>query len=373
MYDTVIIGGGASGLACAIRLKGNNLIIEQAERVGKKILSTGNGRCNLGNTNMSGEYYSHPEFFERIQSKSESVAEFWKEMGLFVREDSAGRLYPFSNQASTVLDILRLEAEKHATILTSSRVTAVERRNGYYEVKTHDQSFQAKNVVLSCGGGKCEPIKNLVEIGKTYPALCALKTDVTRLKGLDGVRVHAKLSIGKAKTEYGECGEVLFRNYGISGIAVFNASLIYARSLKCGKGEGYAVTLDLLDGLDKEDVKRELEKRIKEGRREDLLRGIISVKVGNAVLKNTNAKSAEDIIYELSNLKLEVRGLMGENAQITVGGVGVDNVNDCLELKTAPNLYVCGEALDMDGLCGGYNLHWAFLSALRVAHCINNK
>ncbi len=377
MYDTIIIGGGASGLTSACILKGKTLIIESQDRVGKKILATGNGRCNLSNQKMSGEYYSNPEFFKSVCEKlPKPVLDIWKELGLFTHADGAGRIYPFSNQASTVLDLLRKGAEQNADIVLSCSVKDLKKTSQGFVVTTDKGEYKSRNLVLACGGGKGSLAKKMgLEITDTYPALCAIKTSVEKLKGLDGVRMHAKVSLwSKGRELYVESGEVLFRKYGVSGIAVFNSSSLYARALKQSDKSEFILKLDLLDGVDIESVREELDKRIAKGvEKDELLLGIIPVKVANAVLKNKDQKTADQIIRELSCVELGCEGLFGENAQITVGGVALGQIKPTLEAKSVDRLYVLGECLDMDGLCGGYNLHWAFTTGIVCACDINGK
>lgn len=369
MYDTIIVGGGASGLLASVLLDGKTLLIESADRVGKKILATGNGRCNLSNEYITGDEYSNPQFFRDVlQTYGGNFSDIWQELGLFTRKDQVGRIYPFSNQASTVLDVLRFSSK--AEIKSSCTVKSIKKKKDGYVVVTDCGEFYSQKVLLTVGGGKLQIAKDLgLKVTDTYPALCGLKTDTDKIKGLDGVRAHAKVSLVQDGVEkYAESGEVLFRKYGISGIAVFNASAVYARSLKDKKSADTYLKLDLLDGLDRDTVIKELEKRIANKER-DLLLGIIPLKIANSVLNKI--ENAETIVQELSKVQLKVHGLLGENAQITVGGVDLDEVKPTLESKKYDGLYICGEVLDQDGLCGGYNLHWAFLSAAVASRDIN--
>lgn len=371
MYDTIIVGGGASGLLLAGELKGKTLLLEALDRVGKKILATGNGRCNLSNSNITGSEYANPEFFHAVEEKCEQkLLNFWKNKGLFTREDTAGRIYPFSNQASTVLDLLRFGVR--AEVKTSCAVKAVQKVKTGYLVQTQEGEYLAKNVVLTSGGGNLDIAKALgLKVTSTYPALCAMKTVTDRIKGLDGVRAHAKVSlVVDGVSLYEESGEVLFRNYGVSGIAVFNASAVYARALKDKKCNQAYLSLDLLDGLEGCEVEEVIAKRMESGDK-NIYTGIISSKIGQAVLKNES--NPQNIVKNLRKVKLEVLSLVGDNAQITVGGVELSEVKPTLESKKHDGLYLCGEILDQDGLCGGYNLHWAFLSALTASADINSK
>ncbi len=379
--DVLVIGGGAGGLLVASCAKGKVAVIEKEDRVGKKILLTGNGRCNLSNLDLDSKYYSDSRFYEKINSKyGKRLDKFFDSLGLFTRADGAGRVYPFSNSASSVLDVLRFKAEENATFYTGREALKIIPKEDKYIVQTQSEAFLASKVIYACGGGKHALLSSLgLKITKTSPMLCPIETETDIIKGLDGVRVNALISLFQNGDEvYREAGEILFRKYGLSGVAVFNCSSFIARQKIKNKefeADGFSVKLNLLHGLDLDRVKDELTKRIEKGVTGDrLLVGVLHRKVAECVLKGigvypdtrVSIKDLDKVWANLTEFKLKVKDLRCEGAQVTSGGVDLSELTDSLESKKLKNLYVIGESLNMDGLCGGYNLHWAFLSAIAV-------
>lgn len=374
--DVCIIGGGASGLVSACLEKGKTVLIEKSDRVGKKILLTGNGRCNLSNVDLDKKFYSNPDFYHQVfTGYKQDLDQFLSSLGLFTRVDGAGRIYPHSNHASSVLDALRVKAEESAEIITDCMAGEISKSADGYLVKTTKGDIFAKKVVYSCGGGEFSPIKNLgLKITATQKMLCPIETETDKIKGLDGVKANAKVSLLKnGKEVYSESGELLFRLYGVSGIAVFDCSAYIARSTVKGQNSQFALKIDFLDGLKKQDVYKVLSQRAEQkviG--EKLFVGILQRKIGERILKNLslspekeiNQTHLDKIFDSLSNFTLSVRKLREDSYQVVSGGVDLSELNQNLESKKYPNLFVVGESADMDGVCGGYNLHWAFLSAV---------
>lgn len=364
-YDTIVIGAGASGLIASATLKGKTLLIEGSERVGKKILATGNGRCNLTNENLSGEFYSNPHFFQQVYGANKDiVTDFFKKVGLLLKADKSGRVYPYTMQASTVLDVLRGEV-KCDTVL-SKKVLAIEKGVEGYRVITDKEEYVSNYVVVATGGGKNNLLAPFVDQTELSPMLCPIKTDTTHIKGLDGIRVQCGVRLYDGNTPvYDECGEVLFRTYGISGVAVFNASSYIARSNVRKKRGTWSISLDFLREADKDAVYNILADRIKSGVEKDkLLVGIVTNKLAERILRRSLKLQPSALIELMCDYKMEVEGLVGDTAQVTSGGVSLDAVGYDFECKKHKGLFITGEALDMDGLCGGYNLHWAFMSGL---------
>lgn len=373
--DVCIIGGGASGLVSACVEKGKVTVIEKADRVGKKILLTGNGRCNLSNVDLDQKYYSNPIFYQKVYQKHKKALDlFMESLNLFTRVDNAGRIYPYSNHASSVLDALRLKAEKNAEIVTNTLVQKVIPQKNGYQVVTDKEVYFAKKVIYSCGGGEFSPIKDICKTTQTtQKMLCPIETETDKIRGLDGVRVFVKVRLLKnGKEIYAESGEALFRQYGLSGVAIFNCSSYIARDIVKGKKANYIIEIDFLDGLNVSDVRKVLQKRAKEKEIEKLFVGLLQRKIGERILKNLaispekelNDRDIESIICELTHFSLKVKKLKEEGAQVVSGGVVTDSLTDNLEVTSYKNLHIVGEAVDMDGVCGGYNLHWAFLSAI---------
>ena len=374
--DLCIIGGGASGLVSACAHTGKIALIEKADRVGKKILLTGNGRCNLTNLDLDKKYYSNPTFYSKVFSAHKSkLDEFMQSLGLFTRVDGAGRVYPHSNHASSVLDALRLKAESNSEIFTSESVNSIVPANGGYQVVTDKQTIFAQKVIYSCGGGEFSPLQKLdIPITKTKKSLCPIETETDKLRGLDGVKAQAKITLYNGDDLlYAESGEILFRTYGVSGVAVFNCSAYIARDIVKGNHSKFSVKIDLLDGLKVEEVKKVLLDRIANGViGEKLFTGILQRKIGERILKNMSLSPErglslshlDGLMDSLTAFSLSVKGLKDDGAQVVSGGINADCLTENLECKKYPNLFIVGEAVDMDGVCGGYNLNWAFLSAV---------
>lgn len=364
-YDTIVIGAGASGLVASATLKGKTLLIEANDRVGKKILATGNGRCNLGNENTSGVYYSSPDFFDSVYGKNDTiVSDYFKSIGLLTKSDNAGRIYPYTFQASTVLDVLRGEV-KCDTVL-SQKVLAIKKIGTGYRVITNGDEYSSNYVIVATGGGENDFLDGLVEGTELSPMLCPIKTDTTHLKGLDGVRVHCGVSLYDGETPiYDEFGEVLFRTYGVSGVAVFNASAYVARSKVRNRRARWMISLDFLCDANVDEVYKIINERIIAGvEKEKLLVGIVANKLSECIMRRSTEIEASALIKLMRDYRINVVGLMGDTAQVTSGGVSLDSVGYDFECKKHKGLFITGEALDMDGLCGGYNLHWAFMSGL---------
>lgn len=397
MYSIAVIGAGASGIAAAIAAKRENpkltvALIEALPRIGKKILATGNGRCNLTNLNASPEYYNST-FTKNILSEftSQAVIDFFASIGLRCVCDSEGRVYPMSNTASSVLDCLRFETERLGIdVITDTRAETIENRNGIFII---NGSFQAQKLILALGG-KASPsqgsdgsgYKLLKTLGHSitpvFPALVQLCVK-ENIKALKGVRVKAdvKLVLNKNIIDSSR-GEVLFTDYGLSGIAVMDVS----RNVKDGK---YSCILDILPSLEKSETVNFLAERKKQNPHlsaDNTLSGILPKKAGQYVLRvcgikeNTelgNLSSAQLGIVAgcIKNLCFEITGTNGfNNAQITSGGAQLKEFDSStLESKKIKNLYCTGELLDVDSVCGGFNLHWAWASGLTAGRNASNQ
>lgn len=399
-----IIGGGASGLCCAVSAmsKAENLgvkaqvtIYEAKDRVGKKILATGNGRCNMLNMGAKADDYSSPSFVHAVLSRysAEYTRRFFEEIGLYTRQDEEGRVYPLSNQATSVLDVLRLECERLGVrIICDGEITSVKKQGKGFLIsdgKTYDK------VVLACGGkasaknfGGYELLKSLgITVTKLQPALTKLTVkDNTYTKQLKGIRHKVGLSLyfdGKRVAE--ERGELLFADYGLSGIAVMQLSTLVARHMKQSKSIP-VVRCDFVTEMTfselKDNIKR-FAQHNKSVKAENLLTGFMPKKLGEVVCKSvgvpptkTAGELTENDIKNISsackNFSFEIAGLRPfDDAQVTSGGADLKEFDSyTLEAKNVRDLYCCGELLDIDGPCGGYNLLWAFASGLAVGESL---
>lgn len=390
-FDVIIIGGGASGLFLASQLPPsmNVAVLESNERVGKKLLATGNGKCNLTNLDMNIVHYNKPSFVESFLDRfdaHDTIATFEK-MGLITKVIDK-RVYPYSECASTVLDVLRKVIERNRTqVFTSHFVNAVENFNDEFivggviknDAKPNESfSYRADSVVLATGSPATFGRDSLSlyralghDARAMTPSLVPIKTDKEPLKGLQGVRVKAGVRIGYRY----ETGEVLFKDFGVSGIAVFNLSSEIAR----GRAKiGDMLTIDFMPEYSKAEVEDILTKRNNNYTVGELLLGTFHSKVQERIIWAANCDANDPaqskigaLASAIKNYKFTIEGLGDVSlAQAMSGGLNVREFDDNLMSLKVKNAYAIGEALDVDGDSGGYNLQWAFSSAKAVATAI---
>ena len=391
-FDAVIIGGGASGLMCAVaaKLKNKKLniaIIEKNDRVGKKLLSTGNGRCNLTNKNVAvNKYKGSFDGLSGVLNRcgTDKLLSYFKSLGLLTFCDSEGRYYPVSKQASSVLDVLRFNAEVLGVkILCKQNIHSISRQNSF-TVKTADDVINAEKLIICCGskaapklGGSASAIDYLKNLGHTVipfsPALCPVKVESSVLKSLKGLRSTAAVTLSRnGKLIKTEGGEVQFTEGALSGICVFNLSL-YAE-------KGDVISLDLADFISSEELYSHLlnsKKLFSNLTAENIFTGVLQKRLAQAVLKACGVELNKSIseltenelkalVKTAKNMTFTVTGNAGfEQAQCALGGVKGSEIDGrTMQSKRVKNLYVCGEAVDICGECGGYNLHFAFASGI---------
>lgn len=406
MMKIAIIGGGASGLCCAVAasekavvqgVQADVTVYEAKDRVGKKILATGNGRCNILNSSATNEDYSSPLFVRDVLSRysADYTRRFFENMGLYTREDEEGRVYPLSNQATSVLDVLRLECQRLGVkLICENEITSVKKKGDGFVLS--DGKYYDK-VVLACGGkagaknfGGYELLKGLgITVTKLMPALTKLTVkDNTYTKQLKGIRHKVGLSLyidGKKATE--EKGELLFADYGLSGIAVMQLSSFVARHFKNSKTLP-KVSCDFVCDMNFSELKENIEKIIRHNedmKAENLLIGVMPKKLGEVVCKSVGVAATKNVGElsegDISNIAaackkftFEISALRPfDDAQVTSGGADLKEFDSyTLQSKKVKNLYCCGELLDIDGPCGGYNLLWAFASGIAVGESLMN-
>ena len=370
-----IVGSGPAGLTCAISLKrkypdSEVTIFEYMPKLGKKLLASGNGKGNVSNTNMSIEYYNTPLVKDIIKM---DVVGFLNSCGILTKIDREGRIYPYNEQASTVVDCLNLELYELGIKVVKEKVVGLGTNylttffNSYYFDKIIIASGGKSQEFLGSDGSMFRAIEGLGHtITKLSPALCPIKTkeDFSDLQGLR-CKVSAKAYNGE--DFYEDKGELLFKEDAISGIIVFQISSIFARS-----GFG-SVTFDFFPDMTDDELENII-RSLNQDRYIDLaLMGIINRKLLNHILGDTRGMflkdfNVKDLVYKLKNYKVTcIKNYEFVQSQITVGGVSLIELKDTLESRIVPNYYFIGEVLDVDGLSGGYNIHFAIASALWVA------
>ena len=389
-----VIGGGASGLAAALTAAqdpANRVILfERQQRVGRKLLATGNGRCNLTNTGAELSHYhsEEPALMRAVLSRRpvEEELEFFHTLGLVTTEEYGGRVYPYSDSANSVLDVLRLAADAAGVeIRCSARVTELRRKSRGFVVITETEAQPADAVILACGGaagGKLGGVSDGYELAKALghsrtkltPALVPLTTDPEYPRALKGVRADAGLRLLRGNALLAESrGELQFTETGISGPAAFDISRAGAR-----EGGELRVEIDLLRNLTEQQILALLQARAERCpalEAAELFTGVLHNRLGRMIVKYSglaaNAAAGGLQPQELSaaaraakHFVLKLKGSGDFNAaQVTAGGLRTQEFDPrTLQSRLCPGLYACGELLDVDGDCGGFNLHWAWAS-----------
>lgn len=381
MEDVVILGGGASALMCAVANAGKSkiTIIEKNDKFGKKILATGNGRCNLTNINLCVDKYNDGEvqkFFDRFGVQD--TLKMFGNLGLETYYDDEGRVYPISNSSNSVLDVLRLKiSSMNINIVCNFDLVKIKKLvNGFELLDSNNQKIIAKKLVVATGGNTDSQILHDLNVDfKPYKrSLGALKSD--KNKGLNGVKVQGvKVCLEVNNKQKIDFGEILFKEDAVSGIVVFNLSTLMAReNSKSGK-----LAIDFLPNITVDMLSKRLIKQreiLKDCKVEDFLTGIfhkalninLLTKCGidlNKPVSKLVDKEINCLSYLIKNYNLNVYEVC-DNNQVYSGGVVLSDLNANLQHKLDNNLYFIGEAVDVDGECGGYNLQWAWTSGYIV-------
>lgn len=379
MKKIAIIGGGPAGIIAAIRLKKilmNQVevsIYEKMDRIGKKLLATGNGKCNLSNIYLNASLYNN-ELGKKIVSKysPNDIIQELKAIGLVTHSDASGRVYPLTDSSHTVLDVLLLNLKKyHINVYTQHLIKKIIIEQNRYQL-IMDKEINCADIIIVATGGAAssflgsnkegyqllEPLG--IKITKIHPGLVGLKTMKEDVRGLAGLRQKCVVSLlNHHQIVFSEKGEVQFKEDGISGIVVMNASRQLLR-----KKDRYEVELDLLPELSKKEIYDFLSHFDLIG----LLPKMIVQKIKN------HSTNLDEVVRFIKHYPIHILDSYGlEKAQVTLGGVDIQEVDENLESKKIPNLYIIGELLDVDGPCGGYNLHFAMASAMAASNRIIEK
>lgn len=390
----LIIGGGASGLTAAISAKRNAnvsvTVLEKEERIAEKLLVTGNGKCNFANENLGTKfYYQNQDFLEQVNQvlPPEKGREFLFSLGLPSFADGSGRLYPYSRRASAVSDALRLEIERLGVeVLSGTAANSIERKGEEFLV---NGEIPAKRLILALGGraglrkrGEYNAEKLASGLGirchTAYPALCALKLGKPYSPSLKGVRHICQVELSEnGKPFFQEAGEIQFNEMGVSGIPILQSSL--PASDRLSQGKNLSLTLDLLKDIPMDALIPLLQnraRRLSHFPAENLFTGFLPKMLYLFVLKQANLSPNEKLKTDTATVQRLARQMKYQSfpviktadfkeAQISGGGFLVqDFFPQTLEHRKIQGLYACGEAMDIQGVCGGYNLNWAWCSGL---------
>lgn len=399
-----VIGGGAAGMTAAIsaaKMGADVTILEGGERVGKKILSTGNGKCNLGNLDLGAEDYQGADRKWIAECLAEfgvqDTIRFFEGLGLMIK-DKNGYLYPFSEQAASVLDVLRIKLRTEGIkVVTGAKVETVQKNGNGFMVRSAGQKYYFDRVILCCGG-KAAPKTGsdgsgykLAEqtghrIVAVVPALVQLKCRETFFKEIAGVRCDAQVRVlsepdhrggeGRISENITERGELQLTDYGISGIPVFQLSRKVNYIMRNRKGD-VEVSIDFLPDREEQDLYKMFDTRLAAAADrtvEEFFTGMLNKKLmflfiklaglkREILAKQADERKLKEVLRLCKDFRVHVTGSNSfDNAQVCAGGVDTAQVGTDMQSKPVPGLYFAGEILDVDGRCGGYNLQWAWCS-----------
>jgi predicted Rossmann fold flavoprotein len=394
----IVIGGGAAGMLAAIsaaRLGAHVTILEKNQRVGKKILATGNGRCNFTNVNAGYSCYSseNPGFVQKALSDftASDAISFFEELGIQHKVEEMGKVFPMSDQASSILDVLLYELNRlGVNIICDSNVVDIIPENGSFILKTKDGNKYRGDSVVLAPGGKAMPSSGsdgygydlALKLGHTmtdtFPALVQLMLEGDYFKRIDGVKfIGTAEIIDNNRPVIKDRGDILFTNYGVSGPPVLQISRKAGELLKSGKQA--TLKISILDTMSKEEVTDLIDRRFKTDLNKTLefsfvglinkrLIPVVLLQAGISDLKRPvsgiTSKERDRIAEILTDWRFNIRGTKSwPSAQVTAGGINTREIDEnTMESFLIKGLYFAGEIMDVDGMCGGYNLQWAWSS-----------
>ena len=387
-----IIGGGAAGMAAALAASeyenAQIVLMERQARLGKKLSATGNGRCNLSNIHASqGGYHGNDRHFHEYalnQYPPSETLQWFSGLGLYTVTEPSGKVYPYSDQANSVVDVLRFSLERpNIQVLTDFEVQKVKKDGAVFSVSAKSETLEFDRLIIACGGlagtklgGTMSGYKLLRSFGhkctKLRPTLVQVKTSWPGVSALKGVRANCKAGIYQnGRLHRSSEGEIQFTEFGLSGPVIYEIS----RDACQGGGE-WECTLDFLPEISSDALAALLEQR--KGSpltAEDLFTGILHNRLGRVIVKEAGIRGnlpicdlredqLADVIALSKGFTVTLTEPLGmDAAQVTAGGIVTNEFDPTtMQSRLVPGLYACGEVLDVDGDCGGYNLQWAWSS-----------
>lgn len=387
-YDVIIVGGGASGIVAGITAgrKGRSVLVcEKMPRLGKKLLVTGAGRCNLLNEKLRESFFNPEarklarEVFQKCGK--EAMLDFFRDLGLQVFSDEAGRIFPVTQQAASVLKVLEMEiARLEIPVKVNCEVRDLRAISGAFEIRTaSEERFVSPQVILSAGGRSYPALgadggayalaqKCGHTIIEPVPCVVPLLAKDPWCHFLQGQKIRAKITARTdAKSVSEAAGELLFTQYGLSGTAILDVSREISIAVNRESKKNASVVADLIPWMTEEALRKELERRLERGfSREDLLEGLLPHKFSLVFRELLQKAEVATLVRGLKHKEFKVSGTRGWNeSEFTAGGVPAGEVDPAtLESNRRKGLYLAGEVLDVQGARGGYNLAWAWASGI---------
>ncbi len=399
MADIIIVGAGAAGLMASIvagRAGHSVILLEQNTKIGKKILVSGNGKCNITNRYIqTNRFHGHnPDFIEKVLQGYgfETVEPFFTSIGLELTEGKDGKMFPLSLQASSVVELLEYEAKRVGVqILCDAAVTALAKNTDTFTVETRQGTYSSHKLILASGspaapqlGGSNSGYAFATKMGHTliprHPSLVQLCSEESWVKNCAGVKVAGVATLyanGEQITE--KKGDLLFTTYGISGLAILDLSREV--STRLASFDYCELSLDLMPAFSKERLSNLLLDRIKSNSEKPIilwLQGVLHKKLIPVIVEQSKCKAKAEsdldrkeinkLVHTIKHLKLTISETKGfEGAEVSTGGINTEEVNPLtMESNLVPNLYFAGEILDVDGDRGGFNFHFAWVSGMRA-------
>lgn len=394
----LIIGGGASGIIAAITAARNGaevILLERNPRIGKKLLATGNGRCNYTNVNVDVSCYHghHPHFVKDVLGAFgvQETLDFFEQLGIVPKVEEFGKIFPMSGQASSILDVLMYELnEAGVSIVCNAYVRSIRKMKNRFILTLEDDTEITGDKVILAAGGKALPSSGsdgssysmARELGHTiteiFPALVQLKLEGAFFKQIEGVKFFGTAEIihnGKMLAK--DSGDILFANYGVSGPPILQISRQASKLFQ--EHQEVFLRLTILNSMNREELRNLLIKRFNFMPQKTLafsLVGLINKRLIPVILKEAgftdikrsvaslNVQEREKILEVLQDWRFLIRGTKSwPSAQVTAGGIDTKKINpETMESRIVKGLYFAGEIIDVDGLCGGFNLQWAWSS-----------